>query len=158
MTDDERLRSAQRGASGREQVPGPLGKALGHRQDLLGTIGRVERALSAPTARAGWSDDLKRALQALKDAFDHHLAITEEEDGLFEDVVQAAPRLVHQVEILRREHDEIEAAIDDALALGMDAAGMRENVMGLLASLVRHRQRGADLLYEAYDVDVSVGD
>jgi hypothetical protein len=30
--------------------------------------------------------------------------------------------------------------------------------MELLKRLARHRQRGADLLYEAYQVDISAGD
>jgi hypothetical protein len=135
-----------------------VGKALGRRQDLLQTIGRLEAALTAPTARTGWRDDVQRELEAVKQAFHDHLEVTEGEEGLFDDVVQAAPRLAHQVDVLRAEHDEIEETIDEALAFSGDAGEMREAVMALMARLVRHRQRGADLLYEAYDVDVSVGD
>ncbi len=33
-------------------------------------------------------------------------------------------------------------------------AAIREQALQLLTAIVRHRQLGADLLYEAYDVDV----
>lgn len=135
-----------------------VGKALGQRQDLLMVLGRVEAALSAPTLRPGWLDNVRGELTALRDAFDQHLLVTEGEEGLFDDVVQTAPRLQHQVDVLRREHDEIEEAIADALDPGRPVSEVRETVIGVLAAIVRHRQRGADLLYEAYDVDVSVGD
>ena len=35
-----------------------------------------------------------------------------------------------------------------------ETEALREQALGILAGIVRHRQRGADLLYEAYDVDV----
>ena len=141
-----------------DQRPPALGKALGQRTDLLGALGRVENALAAPTLRPGWLQNVRSELTALREAFEHHLTVTEGEEGLFEDVIQTAPRLQHEVEVLRREHDEIEHAIEDALDPGRPVSEIRETAMGVLAAIVRHRQRGADLLYEAYDVDVSVGD
>jgi hypothetical protein len=132
-------------------------RALGRRDELLLAIGRVERVLSAPAAREGWLDDARGALSALKQAFHDHLHVTEGEDGLFADVLAVAPRLAHQIDQLRFEHDEIERAMDDVLEVER-ADALREAATGLLGRLVRHRQHGADLLFEAYDVDVSVGD
>ncbi len=108
--------------------------------------------------RQGWLEGVRRELASLREAFHHHLTVTEGEEGLFDDVIQVAPRLQHQVDILRREHDEIVEAIESALDPGTPVSEVRETVLQVLAAIVRHRQRGADLLYEAYDVDVSVGD
>ena len=35
---------------------------------------------------------------------------------------------------------------------------VREEALGLLQAIARHRQRGADLIYEAYSVDIEAGD
>ena len=35
-----------------------------------------------------------------------------------------------------------------------ETAAIREQALELLAAIVRHRHLGADLLYEAYDVDI----
>ena len=39
-----------------------------------------------------------------------------------------------------------------------DVADLRERGTDLLARLSRHRQRGADLIFEAYDTDIGGGD
>ena len=39
-----------------------------------------------------------------------------------------------------------------------DVDDLRERATGLLGHLVRHRQRGADLIYEAYQTDIGGGD
>ena len=134
-----------------------LDKALERREDLLAAIGAVELAISAPTARERWLEDVHKALGHLKRAFHAHLDVTEGEEGLFADVMGVAPRLAHEIDKLRTEHDEIEHAMDRALGVQMPIQ-LRDEATSLLGRLVRHRQRGADLLYEAYDVDVSVGD
>jgi hypothetical protein len=89
-----------------------------------------------------------------------HVEITEAEDGLYAEILPAAPRLAHMMDVLRREHHEIREALDHALHAieAPEGAGepeaLREELLGLLGHLVRHRQKGADLLYEAYDVDL----
>jgi hypothetical protein len=35
-----------------------------------------------------------------------------------------------------------------------EAGAVRDDAMSLLTAVARHRQRGADLIYEAYQVDV----
>jgi hypothetical protein len=39
-----------------------------------------------------------------------------------------------------------------------DAEAVRKQGTNLLGRLVRHRQRGADLIYEAYQTDIGGGD
>jgi hypothetical protein len=45
--------------------------------------------------------------------------------------------------------DEMTVAVDSA-----EPQALRDGLTDLLAELVRHRQRGADLVYEAYSVDI----
>jgi hypothetical protein len=64
---------------------------------------------------------------------------------------------------LREEHGEIVDALSAASARlragpSLDSDDwtdvMRDRLRVLLGMLARHRQRGADLVYEAYDVDI----
>ena len=69
---------------------------------------------------------------------------------------------------LRREHSEILAVIVRAEKRLATAPAeecdylawvdeTRQELTTLLSALARHRQRGADLVYEAYDVDLGGG-
>jgi hypothetical protein len=75
-----------------------------------------------------------------------------------------APRCANTVDQIKRDHRDILADIRalEARARRGDDAGqikdVREEAMGLLQALARHRQRGADLIYEAYSVDIEGGD
>src|SRR5438309_3918866 len=95
----------------------PLGEALRGRADVYTAIGRVEAALGSPTARAGWLNHARGALGALHDSFDVHIRVTEAEDGLFADVLDVAPRLAHQIDVLRSEHGTITTAFADAMRI-----------------------------------------
>ena len=70
-----------------------------------------------------------------------------------------SPRLAHRVDQLRQEHNEIALALGDCLtrlelvpnsAHADWVAARRDDCNSLLGRLVRHRQRGADLVYEAF--------
>ena len=130
-----------------------LQRALQRRADLFAAVGRVEMVLAAPTARERWLDDVRHGIAALHDALDAHVEITEGDNGLFAEVIGTAPRLAHQIDALRTEHDEIEQALDELLHID-DAALLRNAATSVLGRIVRHRQKGADLLYDAYNVDV----
>jgi hypothetical protein len=79
---------------------------------------------------------------------------------LWEQIRTDAPRLDGKLRRLGREHLSLSAEIDglfEELAIADDEPrllGLRERVTALLAQLARHRQRGADLIYEAYQRDV----
>jgi hypothetical protein len=62
---------------------------------------------------------------------------------------------VHKVYKLGREHDVVLGALD-SLSRRADAEPERLRRWGrdLLHRLSRHRQRGADLVYEAYATDI----
>ncbi|MBS2533000.1 hypothetical protein KGQ20_09450 [Catenulispora sp. NF23] len=84
----------------------------------------------------------------LSAAIAEHLAATEGEHGLYAEIVAADPRLTFAVQNLIREHAELRA-------VQCDLAGMADKQLADLARrLNRHCQRGNDLVYEAYVVDL----
>ncbi|HEX5616125.1 MAG TPA: hypothetical protein VFZ83_13315 [Acidimicrobiia bacterium] len=125
----------------------------------------LEDAIAAPAGSGAlaWSQRVHDALGEVARAWSVHTEVTEADGGLLDEIVQAAPRLANAVGRLRAEHGVIAEAIAEELALGGDitigddAAWIeqrREALTRLLGLLARHRQRGADLTYEAYDVDL----
>ena len=77
-------------------------------------------------------------------------------------ILDDAPRLESAVEIIRQEHGVLCEEIDQALDMvdpkhETDPEAMREIVLDVTKLLYRHRQRGSDLVYEAYDVDIGGG-
>jgi hypothetical protein len=145
-------------------VSDPLGGVREHRAGLRAAIGQVESSLAspAPGRAAAWSQELGQQLGELSAAFDVHVALTEGPDGLLADIVEAAPRLANRVAVTRRDHVRLREQLDGILSsLPVDEGGVaetREQVVELLTAMVRHRQAGADLVYEAYNVDIEAGD
>jgi hypothetical protein len=105
---------------------------------------------------------------ALSGDFRDHVELTEGPDGLYGAVIRSTPRLTHQVEKLTQDHATLTELMSDLLTLVGKAAGefargdsmlddldeVRERGTTLIAALVRHRQRGSDLMYEGYSVDM----
>ena len=136
-----------------------LGQVRVRREGLRSAMVGLEAAVSAPAAGDDWGAGVSRALTRLRTAFDSHVEVTESGDGVFEQVVEAAPRLANEVKRLHADHEAIAvglAAVDGALASG--AESVRDATLDLLGLLARHRHRGADLLHEAFCVDISAGD
>jgi hypothetical protein len=99
----------------------------------------------------------------VRDAFEQHVFVTERPGGLYEEIKDRAPRLVGTVDRLHQEHPAITASIATLLAR-LEAGEVdteawpldktRDDLQRLIGSVVRHRQRGADLVWEAYNVDI----
>lgn len=139
------------------------------RADLWRHLVALEDSLATPIpGRATeWAERVHDALTDLAGTFERHVALTEGPGGLFEEVRTFAPRLTGSIETLHAEHEQISSLLRQELraARGIhDAADLapaqeiRTRLTELLTLLLRHRQVGADLLYEAYAVDVGVGD
>jgi hypothetical protein len=130
-------------------------RALRHRADLLAAVQGFQYALATPAADPGWRRGIDAELPRLRVAFATHVELTEGPDGLYAEVLADAPRLVRQVNNLDREHATMLAALE-ALARRVDADPERVRSWGsdLLRGLSRHRQRGADLIHEAYVTDL----
>jgi hypothetical protein len=131
------------------------------RADLHAGLIKLEQTIAGPLAQHGWIPAVHDALVDLAATFERHIALTEEPDGLFDDVLRASPRLDNVVRRLCDEHTEIRATMAEILSdlrrgarEGSPSELLRESILGLIGSLARHRQTGADLVYEAYTVDI----
>jgi hypothetical protein len=138
-----------------------LATVRAHRIRLREASQELEAALAAPlTGRLdGWVRQVMPAVQRIREAFAAHVSFTEGRGGLFDQIRTDAPRLVTALARLHREHGEITAglaAAEEQLEARGEAgmARVREQLTAALTALSLHRQRGADLLYEAYQVDL----
>jgi hypothetical protein len=137
------------------------GAAL-RRSELEVAMQQVERTAAAPAANTSWVDDLTHAVRQLEIALDHHIVEVEAPSGLLDQIVDTAPRLQRSAGETRRHHTLLTSEVIGLLGrLGtareggrQDVDGIRTAVIDLLNELARHRQQGADLIYEAYDVDI----
>jgi hypothetical protein len=138
--------------------PDSLQAARRHRVTLLHAIRAVEEALAAPAQEPGWRERVSVRLQTLGAAFADHVMVTEGPAGLYAELLDYAPRLSRQAEGLIREHAAVETALSAlvrrAALPGIRIEELRSWTSDLLRELSRHRQRGADLVYEAYHTDI----
>jgi hypothetical protein len=129
------------------------------RGELLRAIQRFEAAVAAPASEPGWRDRVHRRLAAVAEQLAEHVVVTEGPDGLYAELLEHAPRLDRPVAGLVAEHGALQRRVD-ALARWLGAPvpeeveRIRQRAGELLVALSRHRQRGADLVYEAYATDI----
>jgi len=142
-----------------------LDEVVRRRADLYQAILALEKAAARPAVdrEAEWMRGVVGALADLEARIADHIEITERPDGLYAEIVEAAPRLSHNVQQLRDEHPEMRDATsalrerllaDDELPV----ADARDEIQRVLGRLVKHRQHGADLLWEAYSLDTGGSD
>jgi len=143
-----------------------LEAAKGQRLSLRRAIAGLEEALAAEAdGVVGSGQDslpirLIPALERLQLVFAAHVEVTEAPGGLYQEILENAPRLANRVTRFRREHDDITEGIRRGLAECASAGdpgavqALRDHSVRLFADLVRHRKRGLDLVYEAYHVDI----
>ena len=133
-----------------------------HRAQLRESADALEAALAAPVpGRATrWVERVHAAMAELSADFREHISVTEGPQGLYAGLLATEPRLSPGVRSLVEEHVSLRLEVEGVLAAmeGLvsvaTAAELRERGTVLLGHLVRHRQRGADLVYEAYEVDI----
>lgn len=136
------------------------------RAELRETLSSLEGALAAPGADRAvvWGERLHAAVDRLATDFALHVEVTEGPDGLHQTILDGDLRLANQVAALVDEHKTIAAEIAELAAASeapvtpSDLAEVREQGTEVLGHIVRHRQRGADLIYEAYATDIGGGD
>ena len=146
-----------------EATTSALEAAKGQRLSLRRAIAGLEEALAAsedPDGLRALPDRLAPALERLQEVFAVHVEVTEAPGGLYQEILENAPRLANRVTRFRREHAEITEGIRRDLAACATATdpeaakALRDHGVRLFADLVRHRKRGLDLVYEAYHVDI----
>jgi hypothetical protein len=136
------------------------------RDDFYEAVLALEQGLAAPAGDdpQGWASSLAEPVGRLGSVLDAHVAGTEGESGLFAEVRDHAPRLIASIDRMQAEHEPLQQSVDDLTArLGSvtsdaDVDGVREAGLDLIRRLLVHRHRGAELVYDAYDVDLSGGD
>ena len=138
--------------------PGSIGEVRARREDLRQRMIDVEAAAARPArADAGlWRKAVRHELDALREAWGHHVVTTERPDGFLDEVIAHAPQLASRRDALINDHVEITERFD-ALLAREDASvdETRDDIIDLLGALVRHRHKGAELTYDAYNVDLA---
>ena len=116
------------------------------------------------TIPASGPADVGAVLTRLQIVLDAHVAETEDDGGFFDVVREHAPHLLHAVDVLRAEHEPLvestAALVARAAATDTDTAveEVRDEAVELIRRLLRHRHRGAELVYDVYSVDISAAD
>ena len=152
------------GGNGNERTPA-LQEAARRRRTLHEGLVALEEAISSPaTGRIpDWTRQVTKEMTAVRDAWDQHIDGTEKPNGLYEEIVGLSPRLAGTVDRLRDEHPEITDAVGQTLArleqieiggLAWPLEDARDDLQRLIGRVIRHRQKGADLVWEAYNVDI----
>lgn len=131
--------------------------------ELTQLIESLRSAVAVAPYEPGWRDQLDQRLGGLSRAFAEHMGVTEGPDGLYHELVDQAPRLAAGVSGLVQDHQALLAAIENlrervarpgADTCEPDMAQLHGWARRLADELFAHRQRGADLVYEAYETDL----
>jgi len=136
------------------------------RAELRETLVALEFTLAAPASGRAviWGEAVHASLALLADDFSAHVEVTEGPGGLHQAIMAGDLRLDNAVEALTAEHGQIAGQLASLVADSVapvtadDVPDLRERATTLLATLLRHRQRGADLIYEDYQNDIGGGD
>ena len=136
------------------------------RAGLKSAMSTLEIAIAAPAPGRldEWAAGVREALGGLQEVWTRHIVETEAPGAFLDELVEDAPRLYNKSARLREEHGEILSIlldVDGRLTPDVDdpewADRLRSLLTSLLVALARHRQRGADLVYEAYAVEIGGG-
>ena len=90
---------------------------------------------------------------------ERHIAQVEGANGLFDDIMASTPRLSAEMSGLRQEHHTLTTSWQRALEMANadtdpDPDILRRRINALLGRLAIHRQRGSELVFDAYNLDV----
>jgi len=141
-----------------------LAEAKRRRADLHHALVDVEDAISGPAVgrEADWSGTVVEKLGIMRETIEEHIEVTESAGGLYDEIIAKAPRLSGAIDRLKREHPALRDSTSELISklrtvpVGplwpLDEA--RDDVQRLLGRIVRHRQHGADLVWEAYNLDI----
>ena len=151
-----------------QEMTATLEEVVRRRAGLHQAIMGLERAAAEPASsrEEQWQAGVIAALEEVESEIVDHIEVTEREHGLYDEITDVAPRLSRNIEVLRNEHPEMQAATSALRARLVSApvrgdeavAEARHAVDHVLAQLVSHRRRGADLLWEAYSLDTGGGE
>ncbi|NNE00749.1 MAG: hypothetical protein HKN47_25820 [Pirellulaceae bacterium] len=139
------------------------------RRGLLAAIGALESALARAThtRQKQWRDDVIDAVNQLRETLRQHAVELHGDGGLMAEIVLETPRLRARVERLRRQHDRLiyeldavkmELSTEQRAQMTPNIREIRQRVERLVARLRDFQFMETDLIYEAVQVDIGVGD
>jgi hypothetical protein len=136
------------------------------RAELREALSYLEHCLAAPAAGRSvvWGEAVHDALTTVAADFAAHVEVTEGPGGLHEEILAGDLRLANAVADLTAEHATVATEIAQLVAdsappvVEADVDAIRGRSTRLLSQLSRHRQRGADLVYEAFQADIGGAD
>jgi hypothetical protein len=141
-----------------------LAETARRRADLRDALVDVEQAISRPAVgrEPEWTKGVVLRLEGLAHAIEEHVEITERPEGLYDEISTKAPHLATKIDRLREEHpvlrDRTQVLLTKLQTTGIGPAwpldGARDDLQRLLGQIVRHRQLGSDLVWEAYNLDI----
>ena len=148
-----------------DELTPALSEARQRRATLHDALVHLEIAISSPAAGRipEWTDLVAKETVGVRDAFEQHVLVTERPGGLYEEIITRAPRLDGTIRRLKDEHPEITEDVGVMLArldqaeIGSAAWPLedaRDDLQRFIGTVIRHRQKGADLVWEAYNVDI----
>jgi hypothetical protein len=123
-------------------------------------------ATAAPGRETDWLARVRAGLEVLEGALGEQEQNSALSDSTLSDIEQEEPRLRNRVIQLRRRHrdlhlrvGELRSQLEESTASeGIDFVDIRRRLERLAAELRYQQAREADLVYEAYTVDLGVGD
>ena len=138
------------------------------RNTSLHALHALEAALSepAPSRHHQWIGTVRDALEELQQALDTQAAGDSEAASLLSEIASDEPRLIPRIDRLRRQHkslrDGVQAALDELGAQAdhdqLDTADIRDRVAELARTLRHHRAQETDLIYEAVNLNLGIGE
>lgn len=133
-----------------------LHRARRRRVQLHEAMSALERDAARPTFSDEWLGVLQGSVSDLIDSLEAHTGEVEGDEGLLALIREDSPRLAAEIGEIEGEHvvlADAAARLLRAVESG-DTERIRRRVTSLLGRITTHRQRGADLVYEAYSVDI----
>lgn len=133
------------------------------RESLHLAITGLQDALETPTGDAElWRLRVAMAVDHAAARLSDHIDQTDSTSGLLARATDVEPRLARRVAQLRVDHERLEIGLDalaqalsnvDDEELEIQTYRLRGQTADLLEELIGHRQRGSDLLAEAFNLD-----
>lgn len=139
-----------------------ISSARVRREEMRQAMIDLESVISSPSRAPTWMASMTAGTQRLRAALARHIEAVEAPDGILAEVIETAPHLVSHADQLRQEHGKLATAMNDLLEQLEDASppdaervdALRVAALDLLGRLSRHRQKGVDLVYDAFDMDI----
>ena len=138
----------------------------GDRDRTLEALHALEAAVGRPASSRSetWADAVRSSLEHLESAFGEQRASYDDPSGLMAEIAHDDPRLRTWVRQLRRRWAELETTtrtLRESLGESADPQApydVRERVRWLSSAIRHHREREADLVFDALEIDLGAPD